>query len=90
MDRIHRYGQEHDPVVIVKSGGRRHARGTGAEDPARQAGGDPTAAPVGQVFDVVGRLFEGVSVRDYLEQAVTEGGDGAAERLDGAASPTSR
>ena len=36
-----------------------------------------------KVFDVVGRLFEGVSVRDYLGQAVTEDGDGDVERLDG-------
>ena len=36
-----------------------------------------------KVFDVVGRLFEGVSVKDYLEQAL-EDLDGAVRRLNGA------
>ena len=83
MGRIHRYGQEHDPVVIVNlvAGGTREGRVLKTlldklEAIRRQLRSD-------KVFDVVGRLFEGVSVRDYLEHAVTEDGDGAAERLDG-------
>ena len=79
---IHRYGQEHDPVIIVNlAGGTREGRvvKTLLDKLAairRQLQSD-------KVFDVVGRLFERVSVRDYLEQAVTEDGDGADERLDG-------
>ncbi|MDE0447657.1 MAG: helicase-related protein [Spirochaetaceae bacterium] len=83
MGRIHRYGQEHDPVIIVNlvAGGTREGRVMKTlldklELIRRQLRSD-------KVFDVVGRLFEGVSVRDYLEQAVTEDGDGDAERLDG-------
>ena len=83
MGRIHRYGQEHDPVIIVNlvAGGTREGRVMKTlldklEAIRRQLRSD-------KVFDVVGRLFEGVSVRDYLEQAVTEDGDGDAERLDG-------
>ena len=83
MGRIHRYGQEHDPVVIVNlvAGGTREGRVLKTlldklEAIRRQLRSD-------KVFDVVGRLFEGVSVRAYLEHAVTEDGDGAAERLDG-------
>jgi len=33
-----------------------------------------------KVFDVVGRLFEGVSLREYLEQALTEEGAAAVSR----------
>src|SRR5262249_33762843 len=33
-----------------------------------------------KVFDVVGRLFEGVSLKAYMEQAVTEEGAAEAER----------
>ena len=83
MGRIHRYGQEHDPVIIVNlvAGGTREGRVMKTlldklEAIRRQLRSD-------KVFDVVGRLFEGVSVRDYLEQAVTEDGDGDAGRLDG-------
>ena len=37
-----------------------------------------------KVFDVVGRLFEGVSIKSYMEQAVTqEGADGACRALEG-------
>ena len=80
MGRIHRYGQEHDPVVIVNlvAGDTREGRVLKTlldklEAIRRQLRSD-------KVFDVVGRLFEGVSVRDYLEQAVTEDGDGDAGR----------
>ena len=78
MGRIHRYGQEHDPVVIVNlvAGSTREGRVMKTlldklEAIRRQLRSD-------KVFDVVGRLFEGVSVRDYLEQAVTDDGDGHA------------
>ena len=83
MGRIHRYGQEHDPVVIVNlvAGSTREGRVMKTlldklEAIRRQLRSD-------KVFDVVGRLFEGVSVRDYLDQAVTEDGDGDAGRFDG-------
>ena len=83
MGRIHRYGQEHDPVIIVNlvAGDTREGRVLKTlldklEAIRRQLRSD-------KVFDVVGRLFEGVSVRDYLEQAVTEDGDGDDGRFDG-------
>ena len=83
MGRIHRYGQKHDPVVIVNlvAGGTREGRVLKTlldklEAIRRQLQSD-------KVFDVVGRLFEGLSMRDYLEQAVTEDADSVAERLEG-------
>ena len=83
MGRIHRYGQDHDPVIIVNlvAGSTREGRVMKTlldklEAIRRQLRSD-------KVFDVVGRLFEGVSVRDYLEQAVTEDADGDGDRLDG-------
>ena len=83
MGRIHRYGQEHDPVIIVNlvAGSTREGRVMKTlldklEAIRRQLRSD-------KVFDVVGRLFEGVSVRDYLAQTVAEERDGDAERLDG-------
>ncbi|MCY3761958.1 MAG: helicase-related protein, partial [Gemmatimonadetes bacterium] len=86
MGRIHRYGQKHDPVVIVNlvSAGTREGRVLKTlldklEAIRRQLSSD-------KVFDVVGRLFEGVSVRDYLAQAVIDdeyGADTAARQLEG-------
>ncbi len=69
MGRIHRYGQTHDPVVILNlvAGKTREGRVIKTlleklEKIRKELGSD-------KVFDVVGRLFEGVSIRDYIEQA---------------------
>ena len=71
MGRIHRYGQQRDPVVIVNlvAGGTREGRVLKTlldklERIRTQLGSD-------KVFDVVGRLFENVSLRHYMERAVT-------------------
>ncbi len=84
MGRIHRYGQKHDPVIIVNlvAGSTREGRVLKTlldklETIRQQLKSD-------KVFDVVGRLFEGVSMKDYLEQALTEEDpEAAAERLKG-------
>ena len=84
MGRIHRYGQRHDPVIIVNliAGKTREGRVLKTlldklEAMRRQLKSD-------KVFDVVGRLFEGMSFKDYLEQAATEDNpDAAAQRLEG-------
>ncbi len=83
MGRIHRYGQQRDPVVVVNlvAGGTREGRVLKTlldklEAIRRQLQSD-------KVFDVVGRLFEGLSMRDYLEQAVTGDADTVAEHLEG-------
>ncbi|MCL4516327.1 MAG: DUF3883 domain-containing protein [Firmicutes bacterium] len=74
MGRIHRYGQEHDPVIITNlvAGKTREGRVLKTlleklERIRKELGSD-------KVFDVIGRLFEEVSLREYMEQAVTEEG----------------
>ena len=78
MGRIHRYGQRHDPVVIINllAGKTREGRVLRVlleklERVRKELRSD-------KVFDVVGRLFEGVSLRAYMEQAITEEGAEAA------------
>ena len=78
MGRIHRYGQDHDPVVILNlvSSGTREGRVMQTllkklEQIRRDLGSD-------MVFDVVGRLFEGVSLYEYIENALTEEGENRA------------
>lgn len=84
MGRIHRYGQAHDPVVMVNlvAGATREGRVLKTlldklEAIRRQLQSD-------KVFDVVGRLFEGVSIKDYIEQTLTdEESSQALSRLEG-------
>ena len=80
MGRIHRYGQQRDPVIIVNliAGETREGRVLKTlldklENIRKQLGSD-------KVFDVVGRLFENVSLRAYMEQAATE--DGARDAIE--------
>ncbi|HEU5349613.1 MAG TPA: helicase-related protein, partial [Ktedonobacterales bacterium] len=80
MGRIHRFGQRHDPVIITNlvAGKTREGRVMATlleklERIRREMHAD-------KVFDVVGRLFEGVSLRQYIEQATTEEGAQQAER----------
>jgi len=83
MGRIHRYGQQRDPVVIVNliAGETREGRVLKTlldklENIRKQLGSD-------KVFDVVGRLFENVSLQAYMERAATEDGvRGAIEDID--------
>ena len=83
MGRIHRYGQKHDPVVIVNlvAGDTREGRVLKTlleklEVIREQLQSD-------KVFDVVGRLFEGVSMTDYLRQALTDDADAVVQQLQG-------
>jgi superfamily II DNA or RNA helicase/DNA-binding XRE family transcriptional regulator len=81
MGRIHRYGQKHDPVVIVNliAGQTREGRVLKTlleklELIRKQLRSD-------KVFDVVGRLFQNVSLQAYLLKATTD--EGAREAIEG-------
>ncbi len=70
MGRIHRYGQKHDPVVIMNlvAPGTREGRVLKTlldklETIRRELQSD-------KVFDCIGRIFEGVSIKKYMERAV--------------------
>ncbi len=71
MGRIHRFGQKHDAVYIfnLMAGKTREGRVMKTlleklEKIRKELGSD-------KVFDVIGRLFEGVSLRGYMEQVIT-------------------
>ena len=88
MGRIHRYGQTRDPVVIVNliAGETREGQVLKVlldklETIRKELRSD-------KVFDVVGRLFENMPLKDYLEMAATEDGARTAiETLDGRLTP---
>jgi superfamily II DNA or RNA helicase/DNA-binding XRE family transcriptional regulator len=80
MGRIHRYGQTHNPVIIVNlvAGKTREGRVLKTLLDKLKVIGEQLGHD--KVFDVVGRLFQGTSLTAYMEQALTEeGADAAAE-----------
>ncbi len=84
MGRIHRYKQAHDPVVILNlvAGKTREGRVLKTlldklEKIRKELGSD-------KVFDVIGRVFDGVSITDYMRDALTEdGADSTTQRIEG-------
>lgn len=82
MGRIHRYGQLHDPVIIINlvAGKTREGRVLKTlldklERIRKELGSD-------KVFDVVGRLFEGVSIREYMERVLADSEAAAELEID--------
>jgi hypothetical protein len=88
MGRIHRYGQKHDPVIILNlvAGKTREGRVLQTllkklEDIRKELGND-------KVFDVIGKLFEGLSLREYMEQIAASGNEHPVQqRIDGKLTP---
>jgi superfamily II DNA or RNA helicase len=84
MGRIHRYGQKNDPVYIFNlvAGKTREGRVMQTlleklESIRRELGND-------KVFDVIGQLFEGLSLRQYMEQIAINGDEDAVkQRIEG-------
>ncbi|MBM4398131.1 MAG: helix-turn-helix domain-containing protein, partial [Deltaproteobacteria bacterium] len=88
MGRIHRYGQKHDPVFIVNLVAGRTREGRVLKTLLDKLEAIRHELRSDKVFDVVGRLFEGVSLRAYMEQATTDAGaDAVTARLGGVLTP---
>jgi hypothetical protein len=74
MGRIHRYGQDHDPVIIMNMVAKNTREGRVQQTLLdkldrirRELGSD-------KVFDVIGDVLEDISIREYIER-VLEGQD---------------
>jgi len=87
MGRIHRYKQTHEVRIINLVAGRtREGRVLKTlldklEKIRKELNSD-------KVFDVIGRLFEGVSIKDYLERSITDEGARASEsEIEGKLTP---
>ena len=83
MGRIHRYGQRHDPVVIVNLIAPKTREGKVLKVLLDKLERIRAELRSDKVFDCIGRLFEDVSLRHYMELAVTSDADAVAEKLDG-------
>jgi superfamily II DNA or RNA helicase len=80
MGRIHRYLQTREVRIInLVAGNTREGRVLKTLLDKLQLIRERLGSD--KVFDVVGRLFEGVSLREYMEMAVTEAGVEAAARF---------
>ncbi len=82
MGRIHRYGQKRDRVAIINLVAGKTREGKvikilldKLEEIRKQLGSD-------KVFDVVGRLFEGMAITEYLQRAVESDDEADREALD--------
>jgi superfamily II DNA/RNA helicase len=72
MGRIHRYKQAHDPVVIINLVAGKTREGRVLKTLLDKLERIRKELSSDKVFDVVGRLFEGVSLRAYMERVLTE------------------
>jgi len=83
MGRIHRYGQKHDPVVIINlvAPSTREGKVLGTlleklEKIRKELKSD-------KVFDCIGRVFQDVSIKRYMELAVSQDIEEVTRELDG-------
>ena len=83
MGRIHRYGQTHDPVIIINLVATGTREGRVMKTLLDKLDAIRRELKSDKVFDVIGRLFEDVSMKDYLDQAVAGGDTGTINRLEG-------
>ena len=84
MGRIHRYGQEHDPVVIANLVANNTREGVVIGTLLRKLEAIRRELKSDKVFDVVGRIFANVSIASYLADAlVQDDASEVAQRLEG-------
>src|SRR2546421_6524730 len=83
MGRIHRFGQKHDSVHIINLVADKKREGRVMKTLLEKLEKIRKDLGADKVFDVIGRLFEGISLRDYMEQAITGDADTVARRIGG-------
>jgi superfamily II DNA/RNA helicase/transcriptional regulator with XRE-family HTH domain len=83
MGRIHRYGQKHDPVVILNLVAPSTREGKVLKVLLDKLEKIRQELQSDKVFDCIGRIFDEVSIKQYMELAVTKDADDVARELDG-------
>ena len=83
MGRIHRYGQKHDPVCIANLVAPATREGRVLKTLLDKLEKVRKQLKSDKVFDSIGRVFVGVSIKEYMERALRDGADSVAEELDG-------
>lgn len=83
MGRIHRYGQKHDPVVILNLVAPKTREGMVLKVLLDKLETIRKELKSDKVFDSIGRLFDGVSIKEYMMQAVQGDAADVAFSLEG-------
>lgn len=83
MGRIHRYGQKHDPVVIMNLVAPSTREGKVLKVLLDKLESIRKELRSDKVFDCIGRIFEGVSIKEYMEYAVVENAEEIARKIEG-------
>ena len=83
MGRIHRYLQKHDPVIIMNLVAPSTREGKVLKTLLDKLEKIRKELQSDKVFDCIGRVFQDVSIKKYMELAVTEDPDRVAQELDG-------
>ncbi len=83
MGRIHRYGQKHDPVQIVNLVAPKTREGMVLQILLAKLESIRNALGTEKVYDSIGRLFDGVSLRAYMERAAIGEAAAVADELEG-------
>lgn len=83
MGRIHRYGQKHDPVNIINLVAPSTREGLVIETLLKKLESIRVSLGSDKVFDSIGRLFEGLSLKDYMERAVVGDKEAVANEIAG-------
>lgn len=83
MGRIHRYGQAHDPVIILNLVAPTTREGRVLKTLLDKLEKIRKQLKSDKVFDSIGRIFSDVSIKQYMEMAIVEGPERVAEELEG-------
>lgn len=83
MGRIHRYGQKRDPVVIMNLVAPATREGAVLKVLLDKLERIRKELNSDKVFDCIGRVFEGVSIKHYMELAINENTAAITQQLDG-------
>ncbi len=83
MGRIHRYGQKHDPVIILNLVAPKTREGLVLKVLLDKLEAIRHQLNSDKVFDSIGRIFEGLSITEYMQRAVESDPVAIAETLEG-------
>jgi superfamily II DNA or RNA helicase/DNA-binding XRE family transcriptional regulator len=83
MGRIHRYGQQHDPVIILNLVAPSTREGRVLKTLLDKLEKIRKQLRSDKVYDSIGRIFADVSIKRYMELAVLEDPEAVAQELDG-------
>jgi SNF2 family DNA or RNA helicase len=89
MGRIHRYGQKRDPVIILNIVAGKTREGKVIKTLLDKLENIRQQLQADKVFDVIGRVFEGISIKEYIERASAseEAADAITQEIEGRLTP---